>query len=438
MMLASLPLTANGKVDRRALPAPDFNAGPTAPSSDAPRSPIEQRLVAIWHNLLQVEQIGIHDNFFELGGHSLLAVRLMLQVEQSFQQAIVLRDFIFTPTIAHLATLLEKAHAASIDSLPASGEAALPNMPAQLASLYEQLQAPDAFQRLRHADHRERQQPRRIRILKRLPYPLACSLLRQLLRQTELQQRYWGKEVALIRRFHALLDTAVSPAQMVENSLFYNLLRRYGLDRRFASSPTQPALPRPPARITGLARLATSKETGAGVILASHHALARHWLRLHELSEYTIFGINEVIEREQIEHAQGAAILFARQLELATQTLRRGGVVMLGPDGYQGSGPGRTLPFHGRLRHFRTTFAELALLTGAPILPLVSEMQPGQPITMHILPPLDAGAAHLPDAVRIEQLSDQYLQHVDRAWRTMPWMLPWYQMEKHLACPPLE
>jgi hypothetical protein len=88
VVLETFPLTPNGKVDRRALPAPDR----TPPQSDtafaAPRSPVEEALVDIWREVIGLDRIGIHDNFFELGGHSLLATRVLSKVRAIFSHGV--------------------------------------------------------------------------------------------------------------------------------------------------------------------------------------------------------------------------------------------------------------------------------------------------------------------------------------------------------------
>ncbi|MEI9426107.1 phosphopantetheine-binding protein, partial [Mesorhizobium sp. Cs1299R1N1] len=71
-----LPLTANGKLDRKALPVPEDDAYARA-AYEAPQGAVETALAGIWVELLGVERVGRHDHFFELGGHSLLAVQLM-------------------------------------------------------------------------------------------------------------------------------------------------------------------------------------------------------------------------------------------------------------------------------------------------------------------------------------------------------------------------
>jgi amino acid adenylation domain-containing protein len=103
--LPALPLTANGKVDRRALPAPRRQGLETGAG---PRTPLEEALAGIWAALLRRDRIGVHDNFFELGGHSLLATQLVSRVRKAFAVELPLRLIFETPTIAGLAAWIEQ------------------------------------------------------------------------------------------------------------------------------------------------------------------------------------------------------------------------------------------------------------------------------------------------------------------------------------------
>jgi amino acid adenylation domain-containing protein len=108
LLLEAFPRTPNGKVDRRALPAPDTFRGRVAVTSPAPRTGSERRLAAIWAEILNIEWVGISDNFFELGGHSLLATQLVSRIRGEFNNELPVRAIFEAPTIAALAAKLDK------------------------------------------------------------------------------------------------------------------------------------------------------------------------------------------------------------------------------------------------------------------------------------------------------------------------------------------
>ena len=104
-------MTANGKVDRRALRvAADSRASNVDLTSEfvAPRNSTEQVLADIWGEILHLKDVGVHDNFFELGGHSLLATQLVSRVQALFQMALPLRQVFEKPTIATLAEAIRQ------------------------------------------------------------------------------------------------------------------------------------------------------------------------------------------------------------------------------------------------------------------------------------------------------------------------------------------
>jgi len=101
--LEAMPLTPSGKVDRRALPAPDQERPALEEVFVATRTPVEELLAEIWAEVLGLEQVGIYDSFFDLGGHSLLATRLISRLRDAFQVEIPLRSLFEAPTVAGLA-----------------------------------------------------------------------------------------------------------------------------------------------------------------------------------------------------------------------------------------------------------------------------------------------------------------------------------------------
>ncbi|BAZ21899.1 amino acid adenylation domain-containing protein [Kalymmatonema gypsitolerans NIES-4073] len=114
VMLESLPLTSNRKLDRRALPAPESREGLEV-SFVAPRTPEEEILVKIWTDILKVEQVGIHDNFFELGGNSLLGAQVISRLRVAFSIDLSLHRLFISPTVAELAHNIEVLRIATED-----------------------------------------------------------------------------------------------------------------------------------------------------------------------------------------------------------------------------------------------------------------------------------------------------------------------------------
>jgi amino acid adenylation domain-containing protein len=112
VFLKSFPLTPNGKVDRRALPAPEPIKPGDAESFVAARDEFEASMVRLWEQVLGKKPIGVRDNFFELGGHSLLAVRLTNRIEKQFGKTISITALIQAPTVESLVLLLKEENPA--------------------------------------------------------------------------------------------------------------------------------------------------------------------------------------------------------------------------------------------------------------------------------------------------------------------------------------
>jgi hypothetical protein len=109
VFLAALPLSPNGKIDRKALPAPDAAQIAVKAEYVAPRNAVEEALARIWADLLGLERVGIHDDFFHLGGHSLLAGRVASRVRESLRVDLPLITFFEGSTLAELAQAVEVA-----------------------------------------------------------------------------------------------------------------------------------------------------------------------------------------------------------------------------------------------------------------------------------------------------------------------------------------
>jgi amino acid adenylation domain-containing protein len=115
VMIAAMPLTPNGKVDRRALPQPEQARPSLGGEYVAARTAAEEVLAGIWSVVLRVEQVGARDNFFELGGHSLLATQVMSRVREAFGVEVAVRALFEHPTVEGLARAIEEALQAGQD-----------------------------------------------------------------------------------------------------------------------------------------------------------------------------------------------------------------------------------------------------------------------------------------------------------------------------------
>jgi len=107
--LDSLPINPNGKVDRKALPAPERTRSELAGAFVAPRTPVEEMLAGIWARVIGLDRVSIHDSFYDLGGHSLLATQVISRVRESFEVELPLRHLFEAPTVAGLAERIETA-----------------------------------------------------------------------------------------------------------------------------------------------------------------------------------------------------------------------------------------------------------------------------------------------------------------------------------------
>ncbi|WP_346728620.1 non-ribosomal peptide synthase/polyketide synthase, partial [Corallococcus exiguus] len=116
--LEALPLTSNGKVDRKALPEPEGALLERAREYVAPRTDAEKSLADVWTQVLGAERVGVHDSFFELGGHSLLATRAISRIREALKVELPLKALFDAPTVAELASLLQRSAMAPTTQAP--------------------------------------------------------------------------------------------------------------------------------------------------------------------------------------------------------------------------------------------------------------------------------------------------------------------------------
>jgi acyl carrier protein len=115
--MQSLPLTANGKIDRKNLPDLDQDEAGAQQAYVAPRNPTEEKIARLWKDLLGVEQVGVYDNFFNLGGNSLNASLLLHRIHDVFEIELMLSQLFEATTIADVAAIVEQKIMEELDSM---------------------------------------------------------------------------------------------------------------------------------------------------------------------------------------------------------------------------------------------------------------------------------------------------------------------------------
>jgi acyl carrier protein len=108
ILLTEMPLTPRGKVDRRALPAPDRLRARSEVEFVAPRTAAEEVVAEIWMEILGLDRVGMYDNFFDLGGHSLLATQVLSQIQSIFRVDVPIQDLFQIPTVENLVEAISK------------------------------------------------------------------------------------------------------------------------------------------------------------------------------------------------------------------------------------------------------------------------------------------------------------------------------------------
>ncbi|MBV7338731.1 hypothetical protein KFU94_63035 [Chloroflexi bacterium TSY] len=459
VILDQLPLTPSGKVDRRALPAPGTDRPDLEIAFVAPSTLLEAQVAAIWSELLGVDRVGIHDNFFELGGHSLISVRLIGQIEKQFGLKMPLKKFFRNPTVAQLAALLDPDQATGVDvtskrrSGPPTGSHGLSVPQGQTETvddLYDQLERPSAS---RHSKNLLRMGWHRRRIWASvaanwIPYPWAFRLLDWSLRYHSMQHLLFRYYVGQIRRFLAVIESGLDEREVVQRSLFYGSLYHYQIGPwgRMPSEKAQQRRYANQVRTEGFELLEKTVAQKKGVLLVLCHdnvvswlsLIGARWSRDAAVQGYGIGGAHLYVQQMGLDSEILENTLFSQQLNTARRTLQEGGIVTIAGDGHHGRSAGLEYDFHGRRRPFRTSFAELALMTGAAVFVLVNRIDADGRIQARLVGPLEVGDGTVDHDVRIRMLVDQYVALLHKVWAEEPWMVPWFQMEKHLAYPPIQ
>lgn len=441
--LSEFPLLGNGKINRRALSAYE----PTQVSglaSKSPRNHIEQQLVGIWADLLELQkqEIGIRDNFFELGGHSLLAMRLMLEVESSFDTTLDLDSFIADPTVSRLAKSLNHFQGKRVpgpnkELLAVESSSSEHPKANSLDFAFNILDMPpEERHQFKPSAWSRWETGRRLTYLgvHCFPTSFSRSVLSLLTSSAERQSRFFDYWRPRILEFLESVDCRIDIDSALASSLYFGMINRYRVGvpkrNRFAVWRRNDQI-----HVDDLDKLTRAKEQGRGVVLVRSHDQAGPWLASLKLADYRVGSVGYLVKQLPSGSAADENALFAHQLRRAIEKLREGQVVEIHGDGFHGTGSGIEYRFHQRRRRFQHGFAELAVISNADVFVVDCTLQRSFKVEAKLVGPLNNGSEDQCHKKRSEMLLNQYLQVLHKRWAETPWMVTYWKMSEHLKDP---
>lgn len=442
VVLESLPYTPNGKVDRPALPKPDRKRPDMDAPFVAPRDELEIRLVRICEEVLGICPIGVVDNFFDLGMDSLLYAGLLFEIEEGFSKKLPVDVFIKAPTIELIAHLICEKEVTASGFEPVKGRIGGSYPP--LSTGRNDYQRPWWF--LENLFLFRFIFSKAIAIL--VPFSVAVRFMAWTCGQRWLQAIFLvRKRVRLIRRFLPFIESPMKEADIIRHSLMCNFFHPWflGTIRRITSRQFDSSV-----NVKGHSVFLRSYHKGRGVVLIPGHYGLPHFdlfvlNRMGFDDVFTLGGIDydfkllglKRSKQMKLELEPQKNFLF-RSLSFyrARSVLERGGVVRIAPDGSHGTS-GVYIPFHGRLRLFRSGFAELAVTTGADVIPFFLSFHVSGRFYAEFLSPLDIEEVHkMNRQEKIEVLLRKYACLLEKRWSEEPGNIAWEMIEDYLALPP--
>lgn len=402
VFLAQLPRNVNRKVDRPALPPPGAARPDLETPFVAPRDELEYQLAGIWAEVLELDEVGIDDAFLELGGDSLMALRMMLKVEQQFNRPVPL-EFFRAPTLTQLAELLKTEAPAPKPRATTQVESAAPKKD---PPLLERLGAAAVFRGPMYGN-------------RALPYGLGMRLQRLWLSSPAVRQQFAPQE-QLIRRWSELAGV-----QDVNTAFHTSLLTNTWTAWR-QQALTKPLGASPWVTVQGDAALWQAQAQPQGrIYLVMHSPLAHLFYRGLIAGGVKALPLSgQTGEFELREYDRSA------QVYQAYQALLRGEAVIIAGDG----GKGRqyvVVSFFGGQRHFVQGGAELAVQTGAALVPVFCTLAPSGHVAIEVCPPLARGDGAA--QAQIERLTRAYADLVVARWPQVYASLTWENLARWLG-----
>ncbi|MEW5939974.1 MAG: AMP-binding protein [Chloroflexota bacterium] len=467
--LESLPRNAMGKVVRKELPEPSNARPELGVAYEAPREGLERDLAAAWESLLGVEGVGRDDNFFELGGDSLLALQMTAQAEKILSQPVP-QSFFSNATLANLASRRERTDAPEsgrgkffLSASRADGGAArrTPRASALKSALTRRYSLADLDRVVDSIVGRR---------MASLTYEEAREWAARWSRSAPARRMFYSRRFALFSRFVAGLEGCpAAPADIfpmnVLANLEYGLVRFLGdnwrairndieaiqrsrfpywrsLARLIASASAEGLEESFPIR--GLEQLLEARRAGKGVILLTFHGAASPIQSMVVAKRAGVDSIPTISHRIPARQSDFGDVTDELPFEVASslnteialyaqRRLLDGQIVNVVADASDTHGRRYEATVGGRLYQFKAGFAELALNTGAAIVPHYGSVGADGRQQINFEPPLEATGDR---AGRVERLVAAYAEFITRVWTSQPESAWWTRIRRHLSQPP--
>ncbi len=475
--LDSLPRTITSKINRQALPPPTSKRPAVANPFLAPRTQQEEQIAAIWRDLLELDQVGVEDDFFELGGDSLTAISMTLEVQKLTGKQVA-RSFFQRPTIIHLLESLGKEDQSQIKDESLSGRKTRSDS------------RPLGIRRHKGYIHKKQFRWRAVfdrniwadQLMRVIPGAISRSILSRSYPEGNQWLMDWCRRPAsrqgLLRvkydQFCQLIESTAGSTVDPQNDfplfLFCNILRflmrsslwgQHSIDtglirtskhlywrslwmilNEAPDSEVEAFFP-----VTGMDHVTNARQQGRGVILMSYH---NSITRLSSYVSKCRLGLDALQTISTVDaekrspywdeirsHKINPAIvqgLHAGAAFQGQQQLARGEIVTMLSDQNQKPNPGT---FHanvaGHRYRLKSGFADLALLTGATIIPQMTRVTREGKILTNFLLPFEI---HGEDRqAQLDSLTRQYANFLTYCWQTAPETFFWGIVTKHLNLP---
>jgi amino acid adenylation domain-containing protein len=473
--LNALPQTTTGKVNRRELPPPPTTRPEIKTPFVPPGDQREQQIALIWQDLLGLDSVGVDDNFFELGGDSLLTLSMTLEVEKKVLQKVP-ASFFRQPTIKGLIKSLgEQDHesdAAGSDFNPGQDPQPVPKRSKRRRPGRRKLII-KLRKKLRHIlDDGFIFEWILFQFIKHLPFQRTRPFVPWLAnRSLILHGVYRGRYKLFCRALESLgvsLENSESlyRANFISNLLFKMIEARgaFGTSRKLAQSGVSPKTVYFDSRrnyiedmslsrmdeefpVAGFQYLENAYREGRGVIMVSFHGSASNRVAKRMLARrlgsapIETISLNIPVRQSSFKGVgksnipeAAAASLFAEAAYHGQLLMQQGQIINIAAD-FGANGPGRSYSIQLGDREYRIKagFAELALNTGAQVIPAYGRFLDDGRLLVHILPPLDPGSG--PRSEQIKSFIQQYEKFINSCFRQYPEMLNWVRIKKHLRQP---